>query len=490
MGITKKFISAVVVCAMIITMSAVSHTEAQAATKKVTSVKITNVKNKSVTLTKGATYKLKVKVKASKKKYKKVTYKSSNKKVATVSKKGVIKAIKKGKAKITATSVTDKKKKAKITVKVVNKTTNKEETTKPATTTKPEETTTPSPTTKPAETTTPSPTTKPTDISTTEPTTMKPVEEPTTPSEEEEPEMVQVSGTVKDVVGHAVSGAWVFFTDKDSDEIQGSTITDAKGRYSAYVPEGTHEVTVEYLSISVSNGEFAFREDMDNVNLTLNTTLREVNVKLEGEVEPGYENRYEDEESGSFCLVADIENEGISFMELDSNQLLLPDGIYSIAYFDGYIYTYEGEDYFYTYLAEDIEINDATTDVILAISEKILNEENEKILTEKDMASAEEILVGTPVKVSGLTDLEYQKVFKLVPTISGDYVVMSDGEFSVISMCDEDGYYFEENFDNIPEDFEDYVPTYTLESGKTYYLIASTFDYDTDKSFQVVVRAK
>lgn len=73
----------------------------------------------SRTLYVGKTTTLKVKSVTPKKASKKVTFKSSNKKVATVNSKGVIKAVKPGKATITVTSKSNKKVKAtcKITVK-------------------------------------------------------------------------------------------------------------------------------------------------------------------------------------------------------------------------------------------------------------------------------------------------------------------------------------------------------------------------------------
>lgn len=90
----------------------------QAKTKKaVKSVSITNVKYGKVVLKKGKTFALKTKVEVTGKASKKVTFASSNKKVATVSSKGKIKAVKNGTAKITVKSTFNKKKKA--TVKVV-----------------------------------------------------------------------------------------------------------------------------------------------------------------------------------------------------------------------------------------------------------------------------------------------------------------------------------------------------------------------------------
>ena len=93
----------------------------------VKNVTVKNVKNKRVTLKVGKSLKLKVvvKVKPNKSANKKVTYKTSNKKVAKVSKAGKIKAVKKGKAVITITSVKDKKKKVKVRVTVTKASKNK-----------------------------------------------------------------------------------------------------------------------------------------------------------------------------------------------------------------------------------------------------------------------------------------------------------------------------------------------------------------------------
>lgn len=118
----KKMVkSAVVALALALSLSfGVSTTaNAKVTVKKVASVnKLTG--SKKITLTKGkkATLKTTVTLKSGKTN-KKVTYKSSKKSVATVTKKGVIKAKKVGTAKITVTSTQNKKKKATVTVKVV-----------------------------------------------------------------------------------------------------------------------------------------------------------------------------------------------------------------------------------------------------------------------------------------------------------------------------------------------------------------------------------
>lgn len=114
----KRLITFVMAFAMIITSLAVSSTDsaAKAKVKKITiGVKVGG--SGILVLKKGQSKNLAVSV-SPKKASKKVTYKSSNKKVVKVNKKGVVKALKaSGSAKITVTSKQDKKKKATITVK-------------------------------------------------------------------------------------------------------------------------------------------------------------------------------------------------------------------------------------------------------------------------------------------------------------------------------------------------------------------------------------
>lgn len=90
---------------------------------KVKKIKVTQGDNKSAAVAKGKKIKLKavVTVKPNKKANKKVKYSTSNKKIAVVSSKGVVKGIKAGTCKITVTSAVNKKKKAKIKLKVYAK---------------------------------------------------------------------------------------------------------------------------------------------------------------------------------------------------------------------------------------------------------------------------------------------------------------------------------------------------------------------------------
>lgn len=99
----------------------------QEASAKVKVKKVTVQSNygTSVHVAVGKKIKLKTTVKVSPNKAanKKVTYKSSNKKIATVTSSGYVKGIKTGKCKVTVTAKKNKKKKAKITINVVKKVT-------------------------------------------------------------------------------------------------------------------------------------------------------------------------------------------------------------------------------------------------------------------------------------------------------------------------------------------------------------------------------
>lgn len=84
--------------------------------KKTVKAKKVVVNKKRIVLKKGKKVKLKVKLKPANA-TEKVTFKSSNKKVAKVTKKGVVKAVKKGKCKITVKTASGKKAVVKVTVK-------------------------------------------------------------------------------------------------------------------------------------------------------------------------------------------------------------------------------------------------------------------------------------------------------------------------------------------------------------------------------------
>lgn len=115
----KRLLTGILAVMLTFTMTPFGSVTAEAKTAtQVTSVKITKSTGKTIKLLEGKSYQLKVKVAPSNAANKKVTYQTSNKKVATVSASGKIKAVKKGTAKITVASQSDKKKKATVTVKV------------------------------------------------------------------------------------------------------------------------------------------------------------------------------------------------------------------------------------------------------------------------------------------------------------------------------------------------------------------------------------
>ena len=118
---TKRIVAVGVMTGLLLSNLFVIPQKAEAAGKaKVISVTVKNVKKKKLTLKTGKSFTLKVnvKVKPNKAKYKKVSYLSSNKRVAKISAKGKVKAVKAGKTKITVRSKTNKKKKVVIQVTV------------------------------------------------------------------------------------------------------------------------------------------------------------------------------------------------------------------------------------------------------------------------------------------------------------------------------------------------------------------------------------
>ena len=115
----KRFFALVLAFAVAVSILTVPVQESYAAGGKVKTVAVTNLPAKQLTLKKGKSFTLKTKVSVSGKKVSKaVTYKTSNKKVATVNAKGKITAKKNGKAVITVISKANKKKTVKIKVTV------------------------------------------------------------------------------------------------------------------------------------------------------------------------------------------------------------------------------------------------------------------------------------------------------------------------------------------------------------------------------------
>ncbi len=118
----KKVVAGTLSLAMVLSLGVVSSPEEAAAKKvKVKKVTVSSPSGKTAYVAKGKKVKLTttVKVTPNKSANKKVTYKSANKKIATVNSKGQVKGVKVGNTKITVVSKKNKKKKA--TIKVVVK---------------------------------------------------------------------------------------------------------------------------------------------------------------------------------------------------------------------------------------------------------------------------------------------------------------------------------------------------------------------------------
>lgn len=120
---TKAFAGALAFAMVFGAAATTAPNTASAAKVKVTKVTATAPSGKTAEVAKGKKVKISTTVKATPNKAanKKVTYKSANTKVATVSSKGAIKGIKAGSTKITVTSTKNAKKKATVKVKVMSK---------------------------------------------------------------------------------------------------------------------------------------------------------------------------------------------------------------------------------------------------------------------------------------------------------------------------------------------------------------------------------
>ncbi|MBQ2800062.1 MAG: Ig domain-containing protein, partial [Lachnospiraceae bacterium] len=117
---SKKILAIMLVIMFVITNLSTQPMSVEAATPKPTTIKL-NATQKELYV--GQKYTLKVKTVKPSKASKAVTWKSSNKKVATVNSKGKVTAKKAGTAKITATSKANKKVKAVCKITVCNKAT-------------------------------------------------------------------------------------------------------------------------------------------------------------------------------------------------------------------------------------------------------------------------------------------------------------------------------------------------------------------------------
>ena len=118
MSYAKRILAWVLAVTVVLSILTIPQGESYAAAGTVKSIAVTNLPAKQLTLKKGKAFTLKTKVTVSGKASKKVTYKTSNKKIATVNAKGKITAKKKGTAKIYVISKADKKKKCTVTVTV------------------------------------------------------------------------------------------------------------------------------------------------------------------------------------------------------------------------------------------------------------------------------------------------------------------------------------------------------------------------------------
>ena len=107
--VLKRVLAYALALALTLSVITVPSTDAYAASGSVKSVTVTNLPAKQVTIKKGKSFVLKTKVTTSGKISKAVVYKSSNSKVAKVTKTGKITAVKKGSTYVTVYAKANKK---------------------------------------------------------------------------------------------------------------------------------------------------------------------------------------------------------------------------------------------------------------------------------------------------------------------------------------------------------------------------------------------
>lgn len=289
----KKAASLTLAAALIVTGVCCGGNDVQAAKK----VKKITMNKKKVNIKVGETFKLKVKKVTPKKASKAVTYKSNNKKIATVSKKGVVKGKNVGKAKITVTSKKNKKVKATVTVNVSKKGTTAASaapvvtatpvvtppvTVAPVVTTPPDANVTTQPaTSEPTEK--PAKTAKPTKTPTAPPTEKPKADTPEdevldimaiselelTDEKESEPSKIKKTvnedGSVTlDFTGTSWTGARWYFLDGDKKDADGKAVRKPLNleKYTYVVVEGVNQDGVK-LEVSESNPDVKTGHDLN-----------------------------------------------------------------------------------------------------------------------------------------------------------------------------------------------------------------------------------
>ena len=112
----RRILAWVIAAAVAVSILTIPQTESYAAGGKVTKVAVSNLPAKQLTLKKGKTFRLRVKLPSGSAAFG-IRYNSSRKKIATVDAKGNVKAIRKGSTVITVKLYNGKKARLKLTVK-------------------------------------------------------------------------------------------------------------------------------------------------------------------------------------------------------------------------------------------------------------------------------------------------------------------------------------------------------------------------------------
>lgn len=256
-----------------------------------------------------------------------------------------------------------------------------------------------------------------------------------------------VTGTVKDARGNGISGARVFFTNKDKgkrDWTYETAYTDDQGRFTAYVVDGTYDVGASIYETETELYSQTFQSNRNNFDITLpvyGITVASNNAQIDA---GNFGGSWEDERGITYGWGA---------------KLYLEPGTYTL--------TTEGRQGRYTYQATlNVNVNASTTAATASVTVQELGD----------------IALDQPVEVEAAWDYTY---FRFIPSEEGYYYFYTSGDRDTYGRLEnEQGYYLYEDDDGgIDYNFE---IGYYCQADTVYYV--GVKDYDGDSTGSVTLQ--
>lgn len=259
-----------------------------------------------------------------------------------------------------------------------------------------------------------------------------------------------VTGTVKDARGNGISGADVFFTNKDKGKrywTGESAYTDDQGRFTAYVVDGTYDVTANIYETETELYSQTFQSNRTNFDITLPVYGFTV-ASNNAQINPDSFGSWKDERGITYGWGA---------------KLYLEPGTYTL--------TTEGYQGRHTYQATlNVNVNASTTTATASV-------------TAQESVILGDIVLDQPVEV----EIEGNYVFfRFVPSEEGYYYFYTSGDIDTEGRLeDEQGYYLSDNDDGgIDYNFE---IGYYCQADTAYYVGVRCYDSDDSGSVTLQV---